>query len=161
MEKISSLIRNLSASQTARSGDKPLTFSRGDDFSWDETSRTISYNPAFLNAPELLLHEFGHAALGHKNFARDIDLLTIERDAWAYARAHADEYDISIDEDVVEDALDTYRDWLHNRSLCPVCASTGIQLSDRSYECIACRHTWRANDARTCALRRYDTKKRP
>lgn len=119
---------------------------------WDAKT-TITYTEQ--SAPSHLLHELAHALLQHTTYPLDIDLLRIERSAWDYARhTLAPRYNLTIDQGDAEDALDTYRDWLHNRSLCPDCGSSGVQNSDRSYTCVACRSQWRANEAKTCALRR-------
>jgi hypothetical protein len=156
MVKISSLLKKLAN----KSSDYPhltnLTFVEGEIFSWNHTACAISYDPA--GAPDYLLHEFAHALLGHTTYRRDVQLLEMERDAWKHARLLADEYRIPIDPDLVEDSLDTYRNWLHARALCPSCDATGLQEGQHTYRCIACRQTWRVNDARTCSLRRYPTK---
>ena len=81
--------------------------------------------------------------------------------AWDKALQLAPEYDVAITDELIEESLDTYRDWLHSRSLCPHCNATGVQTATRHYQCLACHHAWRVNEARTCALRRYETKKRP
>ena len=60
-----------------------------------------------------------------------------------------------LNEEVIQEHLDTYRDWLHARSICPSCTANGYQISSHTYECPACLHTWRVNEARICALRRY------
>lgn len=80
----------------------------------------------------------------------------MERDAWQYAKDTLGQtYDQAILDDTVEDALDSYRDWLHARSTCPACQATGIQTKKEEYKCLACRTKWRVNEARICALRRY------
>ena len=102
-----------------------------------------------------LLHELGHALLGHKSFTQDVELLHSERDAWEKAREIGERYGVKISEKRIEDAMDKYRDWLHERSLCPDCGQTGLQRrSDSQYECFNCLTVWKANDARICALRR-------
>lgn len=107
-----------------------------------------------------LLHETAHALLSHTDFTYDINLLKLEREAWTYAKDNlALPYKVEISESTVEQALDSYRDWLHGRSACPDCRQNGIQNSDQSYTCVACGQNWRANDARRCALRRYKTNK--
>lgn len=159
MEKITSIASNLRDSQARLPHLQHLTLKTGEMFGWDHTACAITYNPHAANAAQYLLHEFGHATLEHAQYKRDIELVKMERAAWEWASANAADYGVAIDEDVVEDALDSYRDWLHNRSLCPACNATGIQADARSYSCTACRSTWRVNEARTCALRRYPTKK--
>lgn len=131
-----------------------LTFEKAENFSWNYDTATLTYAPQ--GDPAYLLHELSHAVLGHRDYLRDIGLLAHERDAWEHARNHlADKYDIPVPEDAAEDALDTYRDWLHARSACPTCSATGVQTKSTTYTCPACMTHWRVNEAKTCALRRY------
>jgi len=130
-------------------------FKRGADFRWDPTQKTIFYNEASSDTASLL-HELAHAILGHESFNKDIELIEIERDAWTHATKQLSPiYDIAIPNEIVEEALDTYRDWLHARSTCPNCSATGVQTKKGTYSCIVCSTHWRVNDARVCALRRY------
>ena len=85
-----------------------------------------------------LLHEVGHAVLEHKNFATDPERLRMERAAWERARVLCDQYGVEYDEDFVEDELDTYRDWLHQKSCCPKCGLTRYQARDGKYYCPGC-----------------------
>lgn len=124
-------------------------------FSWNPLTSTIEYAVTADMGP-LLLHELGHACLGHSFYTRDIQLLEMERTAWDYAQSPlSSTYKVCLNIEQVETALDTYRAWLHQRSLCPVCGSTGIEERQSVYRCPACQYTWRPNQARTCALRRY------
>jgi hypothetical protein len=137
-----------------------ITFSPGERFHWHPETQTISYIETSDDFASLL-HEIGHAALGHTDFNRDIELIEMERDAWQYAvEILAPRYDMMINPATAEDALDTYRDWLHTRSICPACQATGVQIKQRMYRCMACRSEWTVNDARQHALRRHLTKKR-
>jgi hypothetical protein len=121
---------------------------------WSPDSRTIFYSTE--TSPAELLHELAHALLDHKKYRRDVELIKIERDAWDHAAYRlAPMYAITIDEEIVETALDSYRDWLHTRSACPSCNATGIQSSHHTYRCLACQTIWSVNEAKTCALRRY------
>lgn len=160
MAKITSLTKKLQASQHQWLHLSRLTFHRGETFGWDHTACAISFNPRAAHAEAYLLHEFGHAALNHADYQKDIELIQMERAAWDMAIQLGAQYGVVIDEDLVEDSLDTYRDWLHSRSLCPTCNATGIEATKHNYVCLACHHSWRVNEARTCALRRYPTKKR-
>lgn len=129
-------------------------FQAGEAFQWSPDSVTIFYGRE--EDPVALLHELAHAILGHRYYSRDVELLEMEREAWEYARDRlSKEYVIVIEDDIVEQALDTYRDWLHARSNCTTCSSTGIQISPNIYKCVACGTSWRVNEARLCALRRY------
>ena len=80
----------------------------------------------------------------------------MERQAWDKAIDLADTYDAHIDDSIIETTLDSYRDWLHARSTCPTCSATGLQVKNRTYNCPVCHGQWRVNEARICALRRYN-----
>lgn len=64
----------------------------------------------------------------------------MESEAWDKARELADKYDIEVNEDLVQDELDTYRDWLHARSKCKKCGLTCYQTSDGAYHCPRCEN---------------------
>lgn len=133
-----------------------LSFKEGSTFRWAPDEHTI-HVAALKNSRDkaTLLHELGHAMSGHSDFEHDIELLKMEREAWTKAQAVGPTYDVTIDEATVEDALDTYRDWLDARSRCPNCGQTGVQEQEAIYTCIICHVGWRVNDARQCGLKRY------
>lgn len=131
-----------------------VTFVASTDDAWDPTTQTVSYN-ATADAFDTLLHEIGHASLGHQVYQRDIELLDMELAAWQHAQAIASEIGVSIDENTVQADLDTYRDWLHARSTCPQCSQNGVQTNTQEYACPVCDTHWRVNEARTCGLKRY------
>lgn len=133
-----------------------LRFVPADYFRWAPEDQTIYYAP--LGEPRdeaTLLHELGHALAGHTDFFHDIELIKMEREAWVKATAIAPTYEVVIEETVAEEALDSYRDWLHARSRCPNCEQAGVQESENTYQCLICYASWRVNDARQCGLRRY------
>jgi len=161
MAKISLLIKKLNASDLFSHVAYPITFEAGSGFSWQFKTHTITYDEHAIEAEPLLLHEVGHAILNHRDYAYDIHLIEMERAAWDKARTIAPSFDVTISEDEIEDSLDTYRDWLHARSTCPRCGSTGVQDGQLNFTCLACHREWQTNEARTCQLRRYHIKKRP
>ncbi len=162
MQKITSLAKKLQHKARREPHLANLTLRQGEIFGWDHTACAITYNPAHPAAIANLLHEFGHATLDHQSYQRDIELIAMERAAWDRAKVLGQELGIALDTDTVEDALDTYRDWLHARATCPTCTAAGIQTDGMLYTCLACHTTWHVNEARTCALRRrVHTKKRP
>ena len=134
-------------------------FQAGDVFSWSHHSRTITYiNEASPAAIAQLLHETAHAILDHHHYTRDIDIITMERQAWELAvHQLAPRYNITLtmNDDVVQDALDSYRKWLYARSTCPTCSAVGIEIVKHHYRCLHCASNWRVNEARSCELRRY------
>lgn len=98
-----------------------------------------------------LLHEVGHALLGHRDFTTDVERLKMERAAWEKAeelyriyrekigRKTREEWGWSeFDQEVVEAEMDSYRDWLHQRSRCPECGLTRYQTLDQKYHCPQC-----------------------
>jgi len=129
-----------------------LTFQEGATFMWSPATRTVHYTDT---SPALLLHELGHAICEHSDYATDLDLIKMERDAWQTAQQIALRYDVVIDEETLQQHLDTYREWLHARSRCPACGATGHQLKKQRYHCLACGEDWRVNEARLCGLKRY------
>ena len=134
-----------------------FTFQNAHVAHWSPRDNTVYFRP--LRTPRekvTFLHELGHAIRGHHDYNQDIELLRCEREAWETARAIAHDYDITISDDIVTAALDSYRRWLHDRSRCPQCESSGTQAHDSlAYRCMLCDLTWHANDARQCGLRRY------
>ena len=149
MQLISSLINRL------QSAYPDLLFDARDEFHWSPEDKAITY-PEDTKDTSSLLHEVAHAILEHASYTRDIELIEMERAAWQYAQTHlAPFYEIALPDDVVEDSLDTYRDWLHARSLCPQCEATVVQVKTAEYKCVACFTHWQVNEARICALRRY------
>lgn len=160
MAKIISLVEKIKSSGILASLSHLVSLEEGVGFSWQHATRTITYDPKDPNADVFLLHEIGHALLDHHDYSYDVHLLEMERAAWDKAKAISKQFAVTIDSDTIEEALDSYRDWLHARSLCPRCGSTGVQDGHHIYACLACHREWRANEARTCQLRRYHTKKR-
>lgn len=147
---------NISLVETLRQDFPELTFHAGHAFEWDSSRRTIRYDSDDNDYEAHLLHELSHAVLNHNKYDKDIDLIGLERDAWQYARLTlAPLYHVTVDADTIQDDMDTYREWLHARSTCPNCEASGIQIKKHTYKCVACQATWRVNEARVCALRRY------
>ncbi|MDB5177784.1 MAG: hypothetical protein JWO61_167 [Candidatus Saccharibacteria bacterium] len=139
-----------------------LSFKSGSDFHWDYSHQTVTYSTTVSDTSSnaQLLHEVAHALLEHKGYSRDIELIGKERDAWNHACIHlGPHYAISIDDGTIQTAMDSYRDWLHARSTCPRCRATGMEIEKSTYQCPACRHQWRVNEARICGLRRYSNQK--
>ncbi len=149
MRSISSLIHKLKT-------DFPdIIFFEAEQFSWSPARKTVSYAPHLAHPSELLLHELSHGLLDHQEYRRDIELLAMETAAWEKARILAKAYSVKLPENVIQNHLDTYRDWMHARSTCPECTATGYQSSESHYSCAACTHEWRVNEARLCGLKRY------
>ena len=102
--------------------------------------RTIKLGKDETDFAQLLFHELGHALLRHRDFSTDIERLKMEADAWEKAKELAPNYEIDIDEEFVQKELDTYRDWLHKKSRCPVCGLTRYETLDGIYHCPRCEN---------------------
>lgn len=102
--------------------------------------KTIVFNLTEPNSKVFLLHELGHATLGHRDFNTDVDRLKMEVAAWEASKKIAQKYQIEIDEDLIQDELDTYRDWLHTKSKCKKCGLTRYQTTDGAYHCPKCEN---------------------
>lgn len=132
-----------------------FVFKKDTQFLWAPNEQTIYYTNLNDSNYIFLLHELSHGLLGHAEYNYDIGLITMECQAWDQAIELAKNYNITIDETIIQKNLDTYRDWLHARSTCPGCTATGIQTKKHNYKCLACSHEWQVNEARICTLRRY------
>ena len=140
-----------SLSQQLANDYPQFRFVQSDRARWNASEQTIYYT----NDQPQTLHELGHALLGHNTYRQDVELIQIERAAWVKAQQLAPQYGLSINDDTVEEALDSYRDWLHNRSKCPRCHQTGWQDShDLTYHCPNCQCVWLASDGRQTRMRR-------
>jgi hypothetical protein len=128
-----------------------LTFVEGTAFCWSPEHKQIFY---YLEKSRVaswsLLHELAHALLGHHTYDSDLELLMLEIAAWEKAKELAGHYDKVIDEDHIQDCIDTYRDWLDARSTCPRCLGNGLQLDSRHYNCFNCQLKWRVTNSRFC-----------
>lgn len=116
-----------------------LRFVRGRKFAF-RPPRTIAIGPAEPFSRLLVLHEVGHAVLKHRSFKADVERLRMEMAAWEKARELAPGYGIEWEEDVVQRELDTYRDWLHQKSRCPKCGLTRFQDAKGQYRCPRCNY---------------------
>jgi hypothetical protein len=136
--------------QKLRSSYPQFKFEIGDQEHWSPQKRTITYNPS--EPPEKfvygLLHELAHALLNHSSYGTDFELLKLESDAWHLAKELASKHGHEIDEDHIQNCLDTYRDWLHRRSTCPRCGMHVLQKDSGSYECFNCHKSWKVSAGR-------------
>lgn len=128
-----------------------LVFRLGSSPCWSPQDGTVFYRSA-AGEQEMwaLLHEVGHACLQHTTYNSDVDLLQKEVAAWERAQNLAEKYGIVIDNDHIQNCLDTYRDWLYKRSTCPTCRAKGVQQRATLYLCINCRSSWRVTSSRFC-----------
>jgi hypothetical protein len=130
-----------------------LVFTAGKQFCWSPESHEVFYKTTAKGAKATwsLLHETGHALLEHTTYRADFELVRLEIAAWDRARGLAEEFGIEIDEDHIEDCLDTYRDWLYKRSICPTCTAKCLQQDDIvHYRCFNCHTVWKVTANRFC-----------
>lgn len=102
--------------------------------------KTIMIGPEEPNDSLLLLHELGHALSGHRDFDTSVRRVKMEREAWDKAEELALKYSVYFDEELVENELDTYREWLHKKTCCPRCKLTMYQTPDGIYHCPKCEN---------------------
>lgn len=130
-----------------------LSFTPAREFYWSPETGEIFYESGGRGDKAVwsLLHETGHALSGHRSYRADLELLRLEIDAWELARQVAGELGVEIDEDHIQNSLDTYRDWLHKRSICPACGTRCLQQGDfKHYRCFNCHTVWRVSASRFC-----------
>lgn len=137
--------------QKLQSNNPSIAFKEGTTFVWSPETRQVTYVRSDAESePWSLLHEVSHGLLNHATYSSDIDLLRKEVEAWEKAVALSKDYGITIDRVFIENCLDSYRDWLHKRSVCPTCHLQGIQKSLDTYACINCTNTWSVTKERFC-----------
>lgn len=127
-----------------------VTFEKAVSSKWEPVTNTISYNSQQPDVIWSILHEIGHMEAQHSAYRFDIQLLTMETEAWTIAKKLAKKYRYSLDDDYVQDCLDSYRDWLYKRSSCPLCKQAGIQNDTSTYKCINCGKLWKVTMSRFC-----------
>lgn len=138
-----------------------LSFETAKSFYWSPRNQVVHYVSNSLENPKALwslLHELAHGVLNHKDFESDFELVVKEAEAWDKAEELAKTYKVTIDPDHVQDCLDTYRDWLYQRSTCPVCLNTSLQEDRHTYQCFNCQTIWRVSNSRLCRPYRRRTK---
>jgi hypothetical protein len=127
-----------------------FSFMPGKQEHWSPKTNTITYSqdePA-EERQYGLLHELAHALLGHSTYHSDFELLKLEAEAWELASKIATKYRIKLDNDHIQDCLDTYRDWLHRRSACPTCSVHTMQKDSHHYLCFNCGTQWSVSSGR-------------
>lgn len=129
-----------------------LQFTEGKSFYWSPKTRQVFYAvDRSQSGLWAILHETAHALLGHTRYTVDFELLQMEVAAWEHAKNLAKEYKTTIDEDHIQDCLDSYRDWLYKRSICPSCGNKSVQCDNElRYQCFNCHSTWCVASSRFC-----------
>lgn len=145
---------------TLRARFPELRFTAGQRFSWSPQTGEVIYKRGASgeHARWSLLHETGHALLDHHSYGLDFELLCMEVDAWQQAKTLAADVGIAIDENHIQDCLDTYRDWLYRRSICPDCGTKCLQTDNAEhYRCHNCHASWRVSANRFARTYRRQT----
>lgn len=124
-----------------------ISFVEGEYFSWNHDKNSISYNKNSESAVADLLHELGHIESDHINYSSDMSLLKKELEAWDNAKEIAEKFSISISENYINECIESYRLWIHKRSLCPKCFQNGLEISEKNYRCINCDHKWKVSSS--------------
>lgn len=130
-----------------------LSFEAASTFYWSPSRQTVFYkqkSQPTMTDEWSILHELAHAKLNHNNYYSDFELVKLELDAWQEAKEIAKNYGIKIDSEHIEDCLDTYRDWLHQRATCPTCQTVSTQRDPNTYQCFNCRTSWHVSNSRFC-----------
>ena len=89
-----------------------------------------------------LLHEIGHALLGHLDYKYDFELIKMEISAWEKAVNLSKIFDIEFDLEIIERNLTSYFKWLKKRQHCLICKENGMQLVSSEYHCLNCDFSW-------------------
>jgi hypothetical protein len=136
-----------------------ITFTEGPAFCWSPLAVQIFYNTARKSVDSArfsILHELAHALLGHQEYTTDYELIQLEVAAWEHAKKVARQYGITIDDDYIQNCLDSYRDWLYKRCICPTCGNKSIQCDDTAfYQCFNCHSRWRVAGSKFCRPYRH------
>ena len=138
-----------------------VRFTVGAVFCWSPETQEVFYprKNKTIAATWSLLHETSHALLDHKTYGSDFELLQLEVRAWQKAKQLAADFGVEIDENHIQDCLDSYRDWIYARSICPSCGTKSLQQGDlKHYQCFNCHETWHVTPSRFC--RAYRATKR-
>jgi hypothetical protein len=141
-----------------------LNFRDGQQFCWSPQTQEVIYASSVdaTHATWSLLHETGHALLNHRGYQADFELIRMEVAAWERARSLGQELNYTISENHIQDCLDTYRDWLYKRSICPSCSTKCLQQQDLiRYRCFNCHTVWSVTPSRFCRTYRSTKKISP
>ncbi len=101
--------------------------------------KTIYFGPKSTpNFEFFALHELAHAELGHFNFKTDVERIKMEVAAWGKTKELCQKFGVEFDSSLAEEELDSYRNWLHQKSLCKKCGLTRYQTPNGTYHCPHC-----------------------
>ena len=129
-----------------------INFTEGSSFRWSPREKQVIYKAGRNNINDswALLHEVGHALMDHSTYNSDFELLKLEVAAWQKAQEIQGKYNVVVNPEHIQNCLDTYREWLYQRSSCPSCNNTCLQTSLSEYRCFNCHSVWKVTVARFC-----------
>jgi hypothetical protein len=128
-----------------------IKFRAAKQFSWSPVTQEVLYATGNNKTGRWsVLHELSHALLEHNSYMYDYELIQLEMEAWEKAQKIAANYQQVIDEEHIQNCLDTYKDWLFRRCRCPVCETQGIQDKPTLYRCFNCHAIWHVTASRFC-----------
>lgn len=123
-------------------------FIPGRFFMWSPHTNSVFYDTRRKKQNDgkiALVHEIGHALLGHRLYRYDMELIKMEMDAWDQVRSLASKYELYIDEKHIARCIATYDAWLTKRATCPDCQNFSLQKARDEYGCFACGSVWQVN----------------
>lgn len=126
-----------------------IRFITGAHCRWSPQDQTITYVSEKSEENMWgILHELGHALLGHTTYKTDAELVQKEMLAWEKANELGKIYGVTLNDEYIQDCLDSYRDWINKRSTCPMCGVKTVSTVDNTYRCFNCQETWVVTPAR-------------
>ena len=134
-----------------------INFIPGHYFMYSPSTKSITYDSKRLNTHSgklALIHEVGHARLGHRIYKYDMELIKIEMDAWDFARQLAPQLGMKIDEVHIARCIDSYDAWLTKRATCPDCNNFSLQHGRDTYTCFICGAKWKVNERKDRRVKR-------
>jgi len=129
----------------------------GNRFSYNSETKAIDYVPESMDTPLgklALLHEIAHANLDHFSYTYDIELFSMEIDAWKETKKLAKKYEVKVNESHIKNCLKSYDYWLTKRATCPKCKTFGHQRSYDLFSCFVCDTYWKVNHRKDREIRR-------
>lgn len=139
-----------------------ITFQPGPRFVWSPKDQTVYYEKDRIDSEigrMTLLHELSHALLDHASYKSDLQLMKLEVEAWQKARELAKKYQITPDDSYIDECLESYRNWLYKRSMCPRCLANCLQDDSGIYHCHICGNQWSVPSSQLCKVRRKNLTK--
>jgi len=137
-------------------------FIAGKGFMWSPHTKSIVYDARRKDSNDgkiALIHEIGHALLGHRLYKYDMELIKIEMDAWDMVRQLAPRYNLYVDEQHLARCMATYDIWLTKRATCPDCQNFSLQKGRDEYGCFACGSVWQVNWRKDRRVTRHVTER--